>query len=305
MKPQCNDPDYVLKYILIAHFYALVFVGLPTFIVFKATWSVGFAGGFSAFVAALAMYALVEGSRQDNCSSEGVDSACLAGVIVAIVPSFNSGWDFLFPWNTSHDRIDIVVKSVYWPLLEDPPDVVGVHCNGDRLSSPLMHCFYFSSEVCGAGLGASIGAGAGAIAGIIAGILIAAAIGCATVFLCLFALILAALVAALLVLAGAFAGGQIGKALAPKSTFQSQAANGHIGTYITVSGNVNGLEDVGGGRKEYQKQLGPFRSIKVMFFVKQTSVHGVSMNLEPYGYDDPDTYLVNDACARQVPGKIK
>src|SRR5205085_634041 len=108
-------------------------------------------------------------------------AACSAGVVNGIEESFNSAADELFPFTAMHDRVDVVVKSMYWFLVQN--GAFFIKCAGDALGSPMIQSFYESDEACGAGLGSAIGGGIGAVGGILLGVLAGAAIGCATIIL--------------------------------------------------------------------------------------------------------------------------
>ena len=82
-------------------------------------------GPWAAFIALVGAYfafSQVLGAYVNNCHSEGSDYACWAGVVGAVTPSFSNGAaDFLLPWNASHDRVDLVLKSQYWDTLQLAP----------------------------------------------------------------------------------------------------------------------------------------------------------------------------------------
>ena len=208
--------------------------------------------------------------------------ACSSGVVNECVPSFNSGWDEAFPFTAMHDRVDVVVKSRYWALVET--NALYVKCADDDCDSPIIQGFYESEEVCAAGLGSTIGGGAGLVGGIIAGAAIGAAIGCATVILCIFAVLAAFLIAAIAVLVGALLGGQIGKAAAGDSEPTAEGGTAiDLGHYVTTEGGLVTHGDVDGAR--------------VYWFVERTVLHGRSSGTPQFSYVDPDQNLPMDACA--------
>jgi hypothetical protein len=207
-------------------------------------------------------------------------NACSAGVINGTQTSFDSVSDNVFPFTAMHDRVDVVVKSQYWSLVES--NALSIRCAGDSLQSPLIQCFYESPEVCGAGVGSLVGGVAGVVGGIIAGAAVGAAIGCATVILCIFALLAAFLIAAAAVLLGALIGGQLGKAAAGDTDPSVEGELLGVGDYITTKGNVITHGDFDGAR--------------VYWFVKETSLHGRSLASPDFSHTDPDSNLIPDAC---------
>jgi hypothetical protein len=215
---------------------------------------------------------------------DGLD-ACSAGVVNGIVESFDSPVNEVFPFTAMHDRVDVVVKSIYWNLVQENAQFV--KCAGDPDASPVLQGFYYSDEVCAAALGATIGAAAGAVVGIIVAAAIAA-IGCATIILCILAILVAALIAAGAALAGAFIGGQIGKAIAGDSDPTATGGNTiQTGDYVTTKGNLITSGDFDGAR--------------VYWFVEETTLHGRSTGAPQFSFTDPDTNLIDDACPHEVP----
>ncbi len=247
----------------------------------------------AAVAAALVTELVVFGFYYKRCleKPEGL-AACSAGVVNGIEESFNSASDELFPFTAMHDRVDVVIKSMYWFLAQN--GAFFIKCAGDALGSPMILSFYESDEVCGAGLGATIGGGVGVIGGILLGVLAGAAIGCATIILCLLALLIAAIIAAVVVIVGAFIGGQIGKAAAGDSTpSASDTGNAvQVGNYITTKGNLITSGDVDGAR--------------VYWFVTNTTLHGRSTGTPEFSFTDPDTNLTppgaGDACPPPIIG---
>ena len=127
---------------------------------------------------------------------------------------FDSGWDVIFPSEEQmHPRVDIVVKSRFWPLTTQGAGYVACSLAPPGIGSPMIQTFYKSDAVCAAGVGALIGAGVG-VATTVAIAVAIGAIGCATIIFCLLALLLAAIIGAVIALVGAAAGGAIGRAAA-------------------------------------------------------------------------------------------
>jgi hypothetical protein len=240
----------------------------------------------SAAAGALITFAVVFDFYRLRClSNPDTLAACSAGVIERLVPAFNSATDELFPFTAMHDRADVVIKCMYWPLA-----VAGagfVQCNSDALMSAILRGYYKSDKVCDAGLGATIGGAAGVVGGIIAGAVVGALVGCATVILCIFACLIALIIAAVAVLVGALIGGQIGKAAAGDSTPTSSDGSALAqGDYVTTQGGLLTSGDDQGAR--------------VYWFVQTTTLHGVSAQSSPFSHTDPDTNLVPDACPSVV-----
>lgn len=214
-------------------------------------------------------------------------AACTAGVVQATVPAFSGSLDVLFPFVATHDRVDVVVRCDFWPLVVT--NAAYVWCNDDPDMSPELRCYYKTKEVCRAGLGATIGAvvlgAAGAYWGALVGLATFAAIGCASVVGCFFALllalVLAVLVAAAFVLLGALVGGnmarQFGSATGPTAAINPK-------DYITTCGGLFAMGDDMGAR--------------VYWFVTATVPHGSSTNSPPFDHTDPDCLFTPkmDAC---------
>lgn len=214
-------------------------------------------------------------------------AACSAGVVEQVVPAFNRVSDRIFPFTAQHDRIDVVVKCLYWPLVQLDADFV--QCNGDPGKSPILRGYYHNAKVCGAGFGATIGAGIGAVGGILLGALAGAAIGGATIILCLLAQLTALIVAAATAIIAAVAGGQIGRAAAggPPSPMADDDNTIHSGDYVTTRGGLltSGADD----------------GARVYWFVEHTTLHGRSTSSSPFDHTDPDANLAIDACPLRQP----
>ena len=226
---------------------------------------------------------------------EGVQ-ACYAGVINNIVASFDSGWDTVFPFAAQHDRADVVVKPLYWEIITLRPSQY-IWCNNDSLESPLLRSYFFSSEVLGAAIGSIIGAVAGAIGGFILGLLSGAAIGCAGgPILYLLAFLVALIVAAIVTLVGAFAAGNIGRAVAgdssPTGTPTSSSGSSEIsnGDYVSINGNLIAYAED--------------NNAIVAWWVDNTTISGRSSLGEgiggnsPFSFIDPRDNYNPDSCRR-------
>jgi hypothetical protein len=223
----------------------------------------------------------------DRCGSKGGAAGCAAGVIERMIPSFASASDYLFPFTAMHDRADVVVKSSYWHVVANNAQFVD--CGPDSQTSPLLHCFYKSDEVCRAGAAAIAGAIIGAVVGVIAGAAIGAAIGCATIILCIIALLVALIVAVVCVLIIAAVSAWLALAAGPNTSPTSSGGSTlKVGDYVTAKGNLIVHSSMDGAIAEW--------------FTTDTTLHGSSMSGEgpggsaPFPFTDPDTNLVPDAC---------
>lgn len=235
----------------------------------------------AAVAAALATWFIVFDFYRHRClASPDTRRTCTSGVVNGFVMSFSSTADEFFPYTAMHDRADIVVKSVYWPIVE--VNAGWVHCSTDADESPILRAYYHDPKVCGAGLGATIGGGIGAVAGILAAVAIAAAIGCATIILCLIAILVAIVVAAIIVLVAALIGGQIGRAAATESAPSAGGTALVVGDYVTTKGGLLTSTYDDGAR--------------VYWFVTETTPHGRSTGSAPFSFTDPDANLPTDAC---------
>jgi hypothetical protein len=248
------------------------------------------AGALSGLVAGILVIVTVGLFALDRCvQGEGLRE-CIAGVVNEVVESFSSGWDEVFPFSAMHDRVDVVVKSRFWDIVESGEAFVFCTDEEPPRRSEVLRCYYFDSRVCEAAQAAVIGAGVGAAAGVIAAALVAAAIGCATVILCIVALIVAALVAAVAALVGALVGGQIGKAAATDD--RPTAATGQVvgvGDLVSVHGNMK--------RREHDN------GANVFWWTSSTSLHGRARDglPSPFSYCEIDEELAIDSCPIPTP----
>lgn len=247
-------------------------------------WLAGAAGAAVGLVIIIA-------SVVDRLSSRRGLSACYAGVVTSITPSFNDVGSNIAPYAAQHDRVDVVVKPRYWDLVERG---LHVYCDTDTLESPLIRGYHHSSEIVGAAVGSIVGGAVGAVAGMLIAAAVAAAIGCATIILCILALIVAALIALAAVLILAFFGGQIGRAGAGDSSPSGAPGGGGAaasiasGHYVSVRANmVLYPED---------------NNAIVAWWVENTTLHGSSISGQgtggssPFPFTDPRDNLEPDAC---------
>ncbi|MDB5986425.1 MAG: hypothetical protein JWR16_1478, partial [Nevskia sp.] len=151
------------------------------------------AGALAGLGEVLAVFAVIAIFGFDRCQGDSGPMRCVAGVVSHIEESFDDAGQFLFPFAGQHTRVDVVVKSQYWPYAEQLSAKYVWCVDSSSFASVLMRCYYYTKAVCAAVAGALIGAGVGGAAGIIGGALAAAAIvgaaGCVTIILCLFALL--------------------------------------------------------------------------------------------------------------------
>jgi hypothetical protein len=242
-----------------------------------------FAGGAVGVAVAVVTLIIVINSARDRGTLSSAESECVAGVVSALVPSFSEARDDWLPWQAMHDRVDLIVKSFFWQVVETGSAYVFCTDDPRPRRSEIMRCYFFEQRVCDAASGAAAGAAAGAVAGIVAAALIAAAL-CTTVVLCLLGLVLAAIVAAAAVLGGAAIGGQIAKANSAGT--DPAAATGEtlsVGHLVTVNGPME--------RRGYDD------GANVIYWADSALFHGVSMSPQPFSYCEIDDEL-EDGCPR-------
>ncbi len=236
----------------------------------------------AALVFAFTVYAWL-----DRCRSKDGPQRCWAGVVNAIVPSFDSNWDVVFPSGAQHPRVDVVVKSAYWELTTAGASTV--KCSEAPASSPLIQTFYKSQKVCTAGVGAMLGAftALAVVTAIAAGIAIA---GCVTIILCLFALLIALAIGVAAALVGAAAGGLIGSAISGDDAPQASGSSIAVGDLITVKlGTLLTME--------------AHELANVGWWAGETALHGEVAAAPPYS-DLHAEELEMDACPVREPPPI-
>lgn len=247
-------------------------------------------GALAGLVAGITIIAIVTAFALDRCVQGKGLLECIAGAVHKIVESFSSTLDELFPFSAMHDRVDVVVKSRFWDVVESGESFV--HCTDESppRRSEIMRCYYYEKRVCDAAMAGITGAGIGAVAGIIAGAAIAAAIGCATIIFCLLAIIVAAIVAAVAALVGALIAGQIAKAAGEDEAPSAGGTVIGVGDLITVRGNMQRREEDDGAN--------------VMWWVSSSDLHGQVRDglAEPFSYCEIDEELAMDGCL--VPGPL-
>jgi hypothetical protein len=250
-----------------------------------------FAGATAGFIGAVAVLATISWYVHDRCNPKQGESVCLAGVVQNIVQDFNDFWDDLLPFSAMHDRVDLVVKSRFWDIVENNATLV--HCTDvpiDSLrKSEIFRAYYFTDRVCNAARGAMVGGSVGAVPGILLAALAAAAIGCITFFGCLLALLVAALIAATMVLAGAWAGGHIAKG-EESSPEDDSGTSISIGDLLRVSGPIFS--------KEYDN------GANVMWWVDTSALSGNVYDRvpnNPFSYCEIDEEFMMDGCPRVIP----
>ena len=240
----------------------------------------------AAAVAALATLITVFAFYWDRClqDPEGMN-ACSAGVVNEIAKTFSDTSEQVFWFTAMHPRVDVVVKSMYWDLVQQL--ALHVKCALDPDESPIMQCFYRSAQVCAIGLGSTIGAAVGAAVGILAGVAIAAAIGCAGsgifyVLCFVIVMLIAAIVAVIITLIGASIGGGIAGSVVGEAGPTAESGNVlQVGDYVSTFGNLITYGNLEGAR--------------VYWFVERTVTHGRSTGSPQFSYTDPDNALTDPA----------
>lgn len=243
-------------------------------------------GAISASTAGIAIIVLITVFALDRCTAGTGSPECVAGVVNEVVPSFSDAAQEVFPFTAMHDRVDVVVKSRFWDVVES--NLPYVHCTDEEIPrrSEILRCYFYDKQVCAAAKGALYGGIGGAVVGVIIGALVAAAITCATIWLCLLALLIALLIAAVAALVGACAGGQVGKAVGEDES-PSDSSSGAIltvGDLVTVEGNMlRRAEDDGAN---------------VYWWSTSAALHGRATDgtSRPYSYCEIDEQLADDGC---------
>jgi hypothetical protein len=183
-----------------------------------------------------------------------------------------------------HDRIDVIVKSFYWPTVEQGNAFVFCTGGTSPRKSEILRCYFFEQRVCDAANGAVTGAAIAAVPAVLAAALIAAAM-CITVVLCVFGLLLAALAAAAIVLGGAAIGGQIAKSNSenedPTADTGQTIGIGHL---VTVNGPM--------------EPRGYDEGANVIYWASGAQFHGTTMSSQPYSYCDINDEF-EDGCRRE------
>jgi hypothetical protein len=124
-----------------------------------------------------------------------------------------------------------------------------------------------------------------------------------TVILCILAVIVAAVVAAACVLIGAFAGGQIGKALHEETRPSAdEGTEIRVGDYVSVRGGLTSQHRY--PPEESQSEVSTcveWEHTRVFWFVEHATLHGHSSAHAPLSYKEPDANLPIDACKPSRP----
>ncbi len=226
---------------------------------------------------------------KDRCTEVDTPVVCVAGVVHQIVQDFNGILETIFPFTAMHDRVDLIVKSNYWDIVEN--NAVKVFCTeeaeGAFRKSEIMRCYYFTPRVCNVATGALIGAGVGGAIGVVVGAIIAViVVGCSTVVLCLLAILVAALIAAAAALAGAIAGGYIAKAASDAQTPGDDSGTEiSVGDLLTANGNL--------ATREFDE------GANVLWWVNASSLSGRapdSIPNNPFSYCEINDVFAMDAC---------
>jgi hypothetical protein len=249
-------------------------------------------GGIGAGVAALlAVLAIIIIAGVDTCTAGSDDrvNECIAGVVNSVTPSFNSAGDQLFPFTAKQDEIDVVAKSMYWPIIEKSNAFVwcntDITTNSDTDNSEIIRCYFYTPAVCNAVIGSAVGAAVLGAAALYPAALVVIAIGCATFWGCLIALLVAALIVAAAALIGALAGGQIAKSASSGSVNNTSAGNFgtiSVGDLITCTGPLI--------------VRGDDNNANVFWWVTSFSLSGTISGTKPFRYCDVDTQFTMDSC---------
>lgn len=256
---------------------------VSTFGVFGAVSIAGFVGGVGTFIVVF-LY------LTKRCNPVKGQSECVAGVVGNTVEAFSGDFDEFLPFIAMHDRIDVIVKSNYWNVVESGNAKVFCTDEDYPRKSAIIRCYYYTEQVCAAARGAAIGAALGAIVGMVVAALVTAAL-CVTVILCIFALILAALIASAAALAGAAIGGQIGKAISGgESPSDNMGKVISIGDLITI---INGN----------MLQTGYDDGANVFWWVELSAFSGQPSDTipnNPFSYCEIDDVFTTDACSSAI-----
>lgn len=259
--------------------------------------------------------------------------ACVTGVIDAVSAGFSQWYSEVIGFTGNQPRIDVVVKSDYWPTVtldspsflwcagcaNCPPSVAGPAglAGGTPPCSPELPCFFHNRQVCGASLGSSIGATVGAAVGAalaaIGGIIAMAATGClaAATFawvcwlILLLIVVIVIVVVALSALITAMVGTQVGKAAAGGSSGPTGPAGVALtpGTYVSVTGNmVQANASLGSNALWFAGWIPNANGTTVDDVTATngngTTVLGPSPGTAPFCYTDPDAAIPDamDSC---------
>jgi hypothetical protein len=214
-----------------------------------------------------------------RCSQPAGETKCIAGVVNNVIPAFSSWTDILFPFTAMHDRIDLVTRCQYWPLVTAGAAFVEA---SPKDGSPILQVFVFNDEVCNAVIYAFVG---GVIGGLLfgsAGALVAAPI-CSIPPLCSLALLVVFLVSLL----GVFLGQLIGGNIAHLTTrFPPTTPVVPKGEYFAAQGTLIVDDDLKGA--------------VIMWFADSTATHGSSNDVSGlttgFSHTDPDINFNPDSC---------
>ncbi|WP_058186603.1 LytS family sensor histidine kinase [Terracidiphilus gabretensis] len=277
----------------------------------------------TAVVTALSIIIWAKSSHDALCGVPVVGKfECVTGVINTVEAGFHYGYSELVGFQNNQPRIDVVVKSIYWPILtlNNPPMVWCAACtncppsaaapaqilNPNSTCSPMMPCYYHNNQVCsasaGASAGAAIGAALGAVGGVILAIWLFGLMGCSFTaifsWICIIVLaVVCLIVVAVVVIAaliGSTIGTQAGKAAAGGSASPMAGSVTLMpGAYVSVLGNmVQSPHSLGanviwfaGWTPDANGQTVDDLTASNM---NGTTVLGKSTGLPPFCFTDPD-----------------
>jgi hypothetical protein len=168
----------------------------------------------------------------------GIPDQCLSGVVVALTPSFDNSMQTWFPMTARHDRVDLVVVSTAWPIVEySNAEVFCTQTDDLERRSEIFRCYFYDPRVCEAARRAWEGAAVGAVLGLVIGAIVGVLL--CGIGLCFLGIIVAALISTTLTSAGAAIGSKIGQHssddLEPAGESGEAIA---VGNLVTARGNL-------------------------------------------------------------------
>jgi len=262
---------------------------------------------------------------------------CVTGVINTVQGAFSYWYSQVVGFSNNQPRIDVVVKSIYWPTISlntpsfvwcapctNCPPALTAPFGADAPCSPMLPCYYHNAQVCNAALGSAAGATAGAIAGgvvgVIAGVAAFGALGCSftaifswiCLIILLVILVIIIIIVAIVAAVGSAIGTQAGKAAAGGSSVPTGGASGAPlvpGAYVTVVGNmVKAQQALGANVLWFTGWIPNVNGATVDDLTaingNGTTVLGVSVSgVPPFCFTDPDTNIpaALDVCPVPAP----
>lgn len=242
-------------------------------------------GVVAAGVSAVVILIIVAHKFNDVCGTpKGGTEECIAGVVISVRNSFEKISDNVFPYTNSHPYMQVLVKSIYWPLLER--NRAYVFCTEEDIprKSEVIKCYFKDDSVCKSMTGALIGTMTGVVAGMVAAGFTAAAIGCLTFWFCLIGIIVGLVLGALAAILGAFVGSEVGKA--NKSDVSAESSESiEIGNLISIRGNLIKREEDNNSN-----------TIRYISWIGNSGRAPISIPDNPYSYCEIDEVFEIDSC---------